>query len=405
MIWIARAHRSGPTATPRQSSISTRTSAPRCVEQLRGMFAFAIWDTRRRADAARARSPRHQAALLHRARRRAALRFGAEADPADRRRRPLAQLAGGRPPVHVSRDARRPEHRRRRHEARTRARGGGRPGSSSAGSSVTGTWRSSRTRASTEGELVEQLRAHAARVGGAPSGQRRAGRRVPQRRHRLERRRRHDGASPPPAASRRSRLALRKPASTNWPTRGPSRRQFGTDHYDLVLRPDVVQIVEDLTWYLDEPFGDTSAIPTYMVSKLAAEHVKVVLSGDGGDELFAGYDKYIVEGRERALRPAAAARSGRCAGAVGALMPHGMKGRRFLRHLALDGRRTISRRARRCSTPTRCRSLFQRRGARAGRAARSAGRRAVASRSAANDDWLVGDPVPRSAITICRSTS
>ena len=77
-------------------------------------------------------------------------------------------------------------------------------------------------------------------------------------------------------------------------------KQFGTDHYDLVLRPDAVQIVEDLTWYLDEPFGDTSAIPTYMVSKLAAEHVKVVLSGDGGDELFAGYDKYIVEGRERA---------------------------------------------------------------------------------------------------------
>src|SRR4030095_693228 len=48
---------------------------------------------------------------------------------------------------------------------------------------------------------------------------------------------------------------------------------FSTDHYDLVLRPNVVQIVEDLTWYLDEPFGDTSAIPTYMVSKLAAQHV------------------------------------------------------------------------------------------------------------------------------------
>jgi asparagine synthase (glutamine-hydrolysing) len=113
-------------------------------------------------------------------------------------------------------------------------------------------------------------------------------------------------------------------------------QRFNTDHYDLVLRPDVVQIVQDLTWYLDEPFGDTSAIPTYMVSKLAAEHVKVVLSGDGGDELFAGYDKYVVEGRERvreriprALRQAAAA--------VGGLMPHGMTGRRFLRHLALEG--------------------------------------------------------------------
>jgi asparagine synthase (glutamine-hydrolysing) len=113
-------------------------------------------------------------------------------------------------------------------------------------------------------------------------------------------------------------------------------KQFGTDHYDLVLRPDAVQIVEDLTWYLDEPFGDTSAIPTYMVSKLAAEHVKVVLSGDGGDEIFAGYDKYVVEGRERAYDRLPGGVK-RLAGAVGGLMPHGMKGRRFLRHLGLSG--------------------------------------------------------------------
>jgi asparagine synthase (glutamine-hydrolysing) len=112
--------------------------------------------------------------------------------------------------------------------------------------------------------------------------------------------------------------------------------RFGTDHYDLVLRPDVVRIVEDLTWYLDEPFGDTSAIPTFMVSKLAAEHVKVVLSGDGGDELFAGYDRYLVEARERERdrmpRPLR-----RAAGAVGAMMPDGARGKRFLQHLALDG--------------------------------------------------------------------
>ena len=113
---------------------------------------------------------------------------------------------------------------------------------------------------------------------------------------------------------------------------------FGTDHHDLVLRPDVVRIVEDLTWYLDEPFGDTSAIPTFMVSKLASEHVKVVLSGDGGDELFAGYDKYVVEGRERSYdrvpRPVRAT-----AGAFGRAMRPGMMGRRFLQHLALDGPR------------------------------------------------------------------
>jgi asparagine synthase (glutamine-hydrolysing) len=113
---------------------------------------------------------------------------------------------------------------------------------------------------------------------------------------------------------------------------------FGTDHHELVLRPDVVSIVEDLAWYLDEPFGDTSAIPTYMVSKLASEHVKVVLTGDGGDELFAGYDKYVVERREREYDRVPATLRG-MAGMIGDAMPEGMKGRRFLRHLALDGPR------------------------------------------------------------------
>jgi asparagine synthase (glutamine-hydrolysing) len=113
---------------------------------------------------------------------------------------------------------------------------------------------------------------------------------------------------------------------------------LGTEHHELVVEPDVVPLVEDFAWFLDEPFGDTSAIATYMVSKLAAEHVKVVLTGDGGDEIFAGYDKYVVEERERAydLMPASLRRA---AGAVGAVMPEGMTGRRFLRHIALDGPR------------------------------------------------------------------
>jgi asparagine synthase (glutamine-hydrolysing) len=114
--------------------------------------------------------------------------------------------------------------------------------------------------------------------------------------------------------------------------------QFGTDHHELILRPDVVQIAEDLAWYLDEPFGDTSAIPTYMVSKLASEHVTVVLTGDGGDELFAGYDKYVTEQRERQYdRVPATIRQ--ALGAVGRVMPERMPGRRFLSHLALDGPR------------------------------------------------------------------
>ena len=113
---------------------------------------------------------------------------------------------------------------------------------------------------------------------------------------------------------------------------------FDTEHHELILKPDLVRMVEDLAWYLDEPFGDTSAIATYVVSKLAAEHVKVVLTGDGGDEIFAGYDKYLVERRERRYdRVPAIIR--KLMAEVGRAMPEGMPGRRFLQHLALDGSR------------------------------------------------------------------
>ena len=111
---------------------------------------------------------------------------------------------------------------------------------------------------------------------------------------------------------------------------------LGTDHRELTLGPDSFDELDRLVWFLDEPFGDSSAIPTYMVSKLAASRVKVVLSGDGGDELFAGYDKYVVEGRERARTPLP--RSARALMQSAALrMPTGMRGRNYLRHHSLDG--------------------------------------------------------------------
>jgi asparagine synthase (glutamine-hydrolysing) len=70
--------------------------------------------------------------------------------------------------------------------------------------------------------------------------------------------------------------------------------RFGTDHHDLVVEPNITETLNFLSHMMEEPFGDSSMIPTYYVSKLARQHVTVALSGDGGDELFAGYDRYIV---------------------------------------------------------------------------------------------------------------
>lgn len=111
--------------------------------------------------------------------------------------------------------------------------------------------------------------------------------------------------------------------------------EFGTEHYEQILEPDVIEVLNDIAWYLDEPFGDTSAIPTYMVSRLAAQHVKVALSGDGGDELFAGYDKYLVEERERGYQIPELVR--RSLAAAGRMLPPGARGRNFARHFALTG--------------------------------------------------------------------
>ena len=76
-------------------------------------------------------------------------------------------------------------------------------------------------------------------------------------------------------------------------------RHFHTDHHEFVVTPDVCKLVEEIVWHHDEPFADVSSIPTYVVSKMAREHVTVVLSGDGGDELFGGYERYLVDDRRR----------------------------------------------------------------------------------------------------------
>jgi len=72
-------------------------------------------------------------------------------------------------------------------------------------------------------------------------------------------------------------------------------QRYDTDHHELVLRPNAIELLPGIVEAFDEPFADNSALPTYLVSDLAAKHVKVALSGEGGDELFGGYYTYVAD--------------------------------------------------------------------------------------------------------------
>ncbi len=79
--------------------------------------------------------------------------------------------------------------------------------------------------------------------------------------------------------------------------------KYGTDHSEFVVEPDALGIMEKLVWHFDEPFADSSAVPTYYVSRMARKKVTVALSGDGGDEAFAGYVKrYAMTAFEDRIR-------------------------------------------------------------------------------------------------------
>ncbi len=100
-------------------------------------------------------------------------------------------------------------------------------------------------------------------------------------------------------------------------------RLFDTDHEELVCEPQALELTEKLVRHLDEPLADFSIFPTYLVSKMARERVTVSLSGDGGDELFGGYEHYQAE--RLASRPLARAAIGAASPLLGRLPPSDKK--------------------------------------------------------------------------------
>jgi asparagine synthase (glutamine-hydrolysing) len=129
-------------------------------------------------------------------------------------------------------------------------------------------------------------------------------------------------------------IGFDEPGFSEAPTAERTAHALGTDHRQLVLRPDFEQLLPVIAWGLDEPLGDPSIVPTYYVSRLARERVTVCLTGDGGDELFAGYQRYsraLAEHRYDRL-PAGVRK---LAGSLSSVLPAGTRGKQRLARLPL----------------------------------------------------------------------
>ncbi len=109
--------------------------------------------------------------------------------------------------------------------------------------------------------------------------------------------------------------------------------KYRTEHHEMIVRPDSVDLVSKLVRHFDEPFGDSSAIPTYLVSEFAAQHVKVALTGDGGDELFAGYQSFLDVRRLRFLDYVPRALRALVSG-IADLLPYSAYGKNYLRMIS-----------------------------------------------------------------------
>jgi asparagine synthase (glutamine-hydrolysing) len=111
-------------------------------------------------------------------------------------------------------------------------------------------------------------------------------------------------------------------------------RRFGTEHFEMMVEPDAIEVLPHLAWEFDEPFADSSAIPTYYVSKMARRHVTVILSGDGGDETFAGYRRYLWANDMHRYDRLPLALKKILFGIPASMLPEGIKGKGMLTHLS-----------------------------------------------------------------------
>jgi asparagine synthase (glutamine-hydrolysing) len=142
--------------------------------------------------------------------------------------------------------------------------------------------------------------------------------------------------------------------------------RFGTRHTEHVVTPDAVGLLDQLVHHFDEPFADSSAVPTFLVSELAARRVKVALSGDGGDEAFGGYARYAHDLKEAAVRRRLPAWLRRGLGGVARVwpkadwLPRPLRAKTFLSNLALDEDLAYANTIQVCRQPLRRRLLTAR---------------------------------------------
>ncbi len=111
--------------------------------------------------------------------------------------------------------------------------------------------------------------------------------------------------------------------------------KFDTQHHEYNVSPNAVEIIPKIVWHFDEPFADSSAIPTYYVSQIARKHVTVILSGDGGDELFAGYKRYMEKNQYEIYKSIPRIIREKIIGRIARSLPISAKGRNFLLGVSL----------------------------------------------------------------------